>query len=71
MNRFYGWRWRISSKVNEPYEERRTSSFNKDEEKNCFHGLQTKRITLKINILCLDENEGIHLYVHVGFLFVW
>jgi hypothetical protein len=29
-----------------------------------------RKFTLTISIVCLDENEGIHLHVHVGFLFV-
>lgn len=42
MKRFYEWRWRISSRVKEPYEERRTSSFNKDEVKNLFSWFANK-----------------------------
>jgi hypothetical protein len=42
MKRFYEWRWRISSRVKEPYEERRTSSFNKDEVKKLFSWFANK-----------------------------
>jgi hypothetical protein len=33
MKIFEGWRWRILGKAKEPYEERRTSSFDKNKVK--------------------------------------
>ncbi len=66
MKRFERWRWRITGKAKEPYEERRMSSFDKDKVKIfAFTIHQWRELTSTISVMCLNENEGVHLHVCV------
>ncbi len=68
MKRVERWRWRITGKAKEPYEERRMSSFNKDKVKIfAFTVRQWREFMSTISVMCLDENEDVHLHVYVGF----
>jgi hypothetical protein len=68
MKRFERWRWRISGRAKEPYEERKMNSFDKDKVKIfTFMVRQRREFMSTISVMCLDENEGVHLHMCVGF----